>query len=123
MHTFLGEAEAGKNIKEEPEPELNGAEEEDPAIRDSSDLSDVPSDVGGEEGSESGSATPSATSGTRPKSSSRQKDLCQKTHNQAHAKQREAARAKVASAKQALADHRKLDEEVNKLERRLEGIE
>jgi hypothetical protein len=123
MNTLLGEAEAGKNVKEEPEPELNGAEEEDPAIQDSSDLSDVPSEGVGEEGSESGSATPSATSGPRPKSSSRQKDLRQKAHNQAHAKQREAARAKVASAKQALADHRRLDEEVNKLERRLEGIE
>jgi bromodomain adjacent to zinc finger domain protein 1A len=123
MNTLLGEAEAGKNAKEEPDIEPNGVEEEDPIMPESSDLSDVPSDGGGEEGSETGSATPSATSGTRPKSSSRQKDLRQKAHNQAHAKQREAARAKVASAKQALADHRKLDEEVNKLERRLEGIE
>ncbi|KAJ7783454.1 chromatin remodeling complex protein [Mycena maculata] len=38
-------------------------------------------------------------------------------------KQREAARAKQASIKQATAEHRRLDEEVNKLERRLEGIE
>lgn len=123
MNTLLGEAEANK---EEPaveaQTDTNGVEEEDPAIQDSSDLSDVPSD-GGEEESESGSATPSAASGARPKSSSRQKDLRQKAHSQAHAKQREAARAKVASAKQALADHRKLDEEVAKLERRLEGIE
>jgi bromodomain adjacent to zinc finger domain protein 1A len=123
MNTLLGEAEAGKNVKDESETEPNGVEEEDLAMQDSSDLSDVPSEGGGEEGSESGSATPSANGGTRPKSSSRQKDLRQKAHNQAHAKQREAARAKVASAKQALADHRKLDEEVNKLERRLEGIE
>lgn len=123
MNALLGEAEAGRNVKEETEPEPNGVEEEDPAMQDSSDLSDVPSEGGGEEGSESGSVTPSTASGTRPKSSSRQKDLRQKAHNQAHAKQREAARAKVASAKQALADHRKLDEEVNKLERRLEGIE
>lgn len=42
---------------------------------------------------------------------------------QAHAKEREAARAKQASLKQAQAEHRRLDEEVNKLERRLEGIE
>ena len=42
---------------------------------------------------------------------------------QAHAKEREAARAKQASVKQALAEHRRLDEEVNKLERRLEAIE
>ncbi|EIN13512.1 hypothetical protein PUNSTDRAFT_48465 [Punctularia strigosozonata HHB-11173 SS5] len=39
------------------------------------------------------------------------------------AKQREAARAKMTAAKQALAERRRLDEEVNKLERRLEGIE
>jgi hypothetical protein len=123
MNALLGEAEAGKNVKEVPEPESNGLEEEEPLVHDSSDLSDVPSEAGGEEGSESGSATPSAASGARQKSSSRQKDLRQKAHNQAHAKQREAARAKVASAKQAMADHRKLDEEVNKLERRLEGIE
>jgi bromodomain adjacent to zinc finger domain protein 1A len=37
--------------------------------------------------------------------------------------EREASRAKVASAKHALAEHRRLDEEVNKLERRLEAIE
>ncbi|KAF8640381.1 hypothetical protein AX17_000051 [Amanita inopinata Kibby_2008] len=42
---------------------------------------------------------------------------------QAHAKEREVARAKQASVKQALAEHRRLDEEVNKIERRLEGIE
>jgi len=40
-----------------------------------------------------------------------------------HSKDREAARAKQASQKQALAERRRLDEEVNKLERRLEGIE
>ncbi|KAF8898556.1 chromatin remodeling complex protein [Infundibulicybe gibba] len=68
--------------------------------------------------SEGGSETASAK-----KNSSRQMDLRQKAQTQAHAKQREAARAKQASVKQALADHRRLDEEVNKLERRLEGIE
>ncbi|KAG9314516.1 chromatin remodeling complex protein [Chiua virens] len=46
-----------------------------------------------------------------------------KAHAQAHAKQREIARAKVAAEKQAQAEHRRLDEEVNKLERRLESIE
>lgn len=116
-----GEVTASKVTKEEPEPEteVNGVDDEDLIMQDSSDLSDIPSDA--EEGSESGSATPSASA--RPKSSSRQKDLRQKAHSHAHAKQREAARAKASSAKQALADHRKLDEEVNKLERRLEGIE
>ena len=46
-----------------------------------------------------------------------------KKKGQSVAKQREAARAKMSAAKQALAEHRRLDEEVNKLERRLEGIE
>jgi len=41
----------------------------------------------------------------------------------ANAKARGAARAKQAQQKQALAEHRRLDEEVNKLERRLEIIE
>ncbi|KAF8167934.1 chromatin remodeling complex protein [Crassisporium funariophilum] len=54
---------------------------------------------------------------------SRQKDLRIKTQTIAHSKEREAARAKQASQKQAIAEHRRLDEEVNKLERRLEGIE
>ncbi|KIY45420.1 hypothetical protein FISHEDRAFT_66988 [Fistulina hepatica ATCC 64428] len=40
-----------------------------------------------------------------------------------HAKQREAARAKQAFAKQALAEKRRLEEEVAKLDRRLEQIE
>jgi hypothetical protein len=46
-----------------------------------------------------------------------------KAHTIAHSKEREAARAKQASQKQAIAEHRRLDEEVNKLERRLESIE
>ncbi|KIJ68264.1 hypothetical protein HYDPIDRAFT_146150 [Hydnomerulius pinastri MD-312] len=107
MNALLGEAEA----KQEPAP--NGVEE-DAAMHDSSDLSDAPS--------EEGSETASAASG-RHKSSARQKDLRQRAHTQAHAKQREIARAKVAAEKQAQAEHRRLDEEVNKIERRLEGIE
>lgn len=55
--------------------------------------------------------------------SSRQKVLRLRAQGQAHAKQREIARAKTASAKQAQAEHRRLDEEDNKLERRMEGIE
>jgi bromodomain adjacent to zinc finger domain protein 1A len=42
---------------------------------------------------------------------------------EAQAKQREAARAKAASVKQAIAKHRRLDEKVNNLERRLDGID
>lgn len=109
MNSLSGETE----VKEEPA--TNGsAADEDTTMHESSDLSDVPS----EEGSETAS-----TSSTRQKRSARQKDLRQKAHTQAHAKQRELARAQAASAKQALAEHRRLDEEVNKLERRLEAIE
>ncbi|KIK82429.1 hypothetical protein PAXRUDRAFT_64788, partial [Paxillus rubicundulus Ve08.2h10] len=103
MNVLVGEIET----KKESTP--NGTVE-DAAMHDSSDLSDALS--------EEGSETASATSG-RQKSSSRQKDLRQR----AHAKQREIARAKVAAEKQAQAEHRRLDEEVNKLERRLESIE
>jgi len=104
MNTLAGET------KEEPGPAANGVDQ-DVTMQDTSDLSDV---------SEVGSETPSASS---KKTSARQKDLRQKVQSTALAKQREAARAKQASMKQALSDHRKLDEEVNKLERRLEGIE
>lgn len=107
MNTLVGDA----GPKKEPTPV---GTEEDVATHDSSDLSDAPS--------EEGSETTSATSGHQ-KITSRQKDLRQKAHAQAHAKQREIARAKVAAEKQAQAEHRRLDEEVNKLERRLESIE
>jgi len=109
MNSLAGET----GIKEEPA--TNGdAIDEDATMHETSDLSDVPS----EEGSET-----TSTSSTRQKRSARQKDLRQKAHTQAHAKQRELARAQAASAKQALAEHRRLDEEVNKVERRLEAIE
>ncbi|CAA7266601.1 unnamed protein product [Cyclocybe aegerita] len=74
---------------------------EDVVMQDPSELSDASEGV--EESTPSGS-----------KRNARQK---------AHAKEREAARAKRASQKQAMAERRRLDEEVNKLERRLEGIE
>jgi len=107
MNALVGDA----GPKKEPTPL---GTEEDVATHDSSDLSDAPS----EEGSETTSAN-----GGRQKVTPRQKDLRQKAHAQAHAKQREIARAKVAAEKQAQAEHRRLDEEVNKLERRLESIE
>ncbi|KAH0838447.1 chromatin remodeling complex protein [Lanmaoa asiatica] len=107
MNTLVGDA----GPKKEPTPV---GTEEDVATHDSSDLSDAPS--------EEGSETTSVTSG-RQKITLRQKDLRQRAHAQAHAKQREIARAKVAAEKQAQAEHRRLDEEVNKLERRLESIE
>ncbi|KAG6850825.1 hypothetical protein H0H93_008128 [Arthromyces matolae] len=105
MNTLKQEA------KEDPATPKNGVEE-DVVMQDISDLSDV---------SEAGSETPSTNS--NKKNSARQKELRLKAVTTAHAKQREAARAKQASVKQALSDHRRLDEEVNKLERRLEGIE
>lgn len=50
-------------------------------------------------------------------------NLRAKAHAQSHSKEREAARQKQASQKQAIAEHRRLEEEVGKLDRRLEGIE
>ncbi|KAF8973733.1 ATP-utilizing chromatin assembly and remodelling N-terminal-domain-containing protein [Flammula alnicola] len=103
MGVLLGET------KEENHSAANG-NGEDIVMQDSSELSDV---------SEGGSESTSAAG----KKSARQKDLRLKIHTIAHSKEREAARAKQASQKQAMAEHRRLDEEVNKLERRLESIE
>ncbi|KAI0321703.1 chromatin remodeling complex protein [Amylostereum chailletii] len=83
---------------------------EDVAMNDLNDLSDISASEGASEASGTGKGAKS-------------KDLRRKAQSQAHAKQREAARARNASLKQAAAEHRRLDEEVNKLERRLEGIE
>jgi len=91
----------------ESESAGNGADDDTP-MNDLSELSDVSAS---ENSSEQGTAVKKGT------------DLRRKAQSQAHAKQREAARAKAASMKQAMAEHRRLDEEVSKLERRLEGIE
>lgn len=98
-----------EETKDETSPSTNG-NGEDVTMQDASELSDV---------SEGGSESTPAPG----KKSSRQKDLRIKAHTIAHSKEREAARAKQASQKQAMAEHRRLDEEVNKIERRLEGIE
>ncbi|CAL1696016.1 unnamed protein product [Somion occarium] len=98
MVAIMGESKEGT-------PKTNGAEE-DTALQESSDLSDIP---GSEGETETGSATPSG----RPKLSRRK----------TQATERQLARARQANEKQKLAEHRRLDEEVNKLERRLEGIE
>ena len=98
------------DIKEE-NPASNNSTEEDIVMQDGSELSDV---------SEIGSEFASAAVG---KKSARQKDLRIKTQTIAHSKEREAARMKQAAQKQAMAEHRRVDEEVNKIERRLEGIE
>ena len=73
-------------------------------MHDSSDLSEAP---GSDVETETGSAAPSGRHSVR----------------RAQAKERELARARLASQKQALAETRRLDEEVNKCERRLEQIE
>jgi len=88
----------------------NGADQDVP-MQDSSDLSDAPpSEVTSETGSAAGRASGSRSQSLRRKA-------------QTKSQQREAARAKAVSTRQAVAEHRRLDEEVNKLERRLEAIE
>ena len=98
-----------EEIKEETSVS-NNSTGEDIVMQDCSELSDA---------SEMGSESTSAMG----KKSARQKDLRIKTQTIAHSKEREAARVKQAAQKQAMAEHRRVDEEVNKIERRLEGIE
>lgn len=99
------------DIKEEIPPASNNGTGEDIVMQDSSEHSDAASEMGSESTSVVG------------KKSARQKDLRIKTQTIAHSKEREAARVKQAAQKQAIAEHRRVDEEVNKVERRLEGIE
>ena len=108
LNDAFSQEEMTSLIVETKDETLNG--NQTPVVPDSSELSDV---------SEGGSESTAATS----KKGSRSKDLRVKAHTIAHSKEREAARAKQASQKQAVAEHRRLDEEVNKLERRLEAIE
>lgn len=85
------------------------------------EASDVDSEgpVPSEEASDAGS-----TAGRRASSTQRQLTLRLKAQQgQILAKQREIARLKLAHQKQSLAEHRRLDEEVGKIERRLEAIE
>lgn len=72
--------------------------------------------------SDAGSETPSVN-GKKGSTSKREPSLSQKVQQGQHAKSREAARAKQASAKQAAAERRRLEEEINKLERKIESIE
>ncbi|KAF8581380.1 chromatin remodeling complex protein [Ramaria rubella] len=110
------ELDDSKEFKESHEDEQDHIDVE-------SELSDVESDIMPLSDVE-GSDTETVSGAERGRSgSSRQKGLRIKVQGQAHAKQRELARAKTASAKQAQAEHRRLDEEDNKLERRMEGIE
>ncbi|KAJ6574807.1 chromatin remodeling complex protein [Mycena capillaripes] len=90
-------------MKEDPLPPPTNGADQDVVMLDASDLSDV--------------------SGADAAPKKGKKDARNKSLSAGPGKQREAARAKQASIKQATAEHRRLDEEVNKLERRLEGIE
>lgn len=94
----------GENKDEKNDEKKANSTGEDMPMQDSSDLSEVPASDGE---TETGSAAPSARQSVR----------------RTQAKERELARAKLASQKQALAETRRLDEEVNKCERRLEQIE
>ena len=100
----------------EPKDSQDGEQDQNDVESELSDVdSDVPPPVSDVENSD-----PETASGTwRPRGSRH----IAKVLNNVHAKQREIARAKNASAKQAQAEHRRLDEEDNKLERRMEGIE
>lgn len=82
-------------------------------MQDSSDLSDGGPDSGAT--SEAGSTV----GGSTKRSASRSQSLRRK----AQAKSREISRSNAASARKAAADLRKLEEEVNKFDRRLEAIE
>ncbi|GJJ08760.1 hypothetical protein Clacol_002979 [Clathrus columnatus] len=90
----------------------------------SSDLSEVESESTPPDSDMDGSGTEMGSSGERGTTrSARQKNSASKVQAQSLSKQRELARAKNASAKQAQAEYRRLDEEDNKLERRMESIE
>ena len=93
-----------KDGEKNGEKKANGAGENTPAVHDSSDLSDAP-------GSDGETETGSSAVGARQNA------------RRTQATERQLARAKQASQKQALAESRRLDEEVNKCERRLEQIE
>lgn len=93
---------SGLAIEAELTPNGAGGTEEDTPMNDASELSD--------------------TSGVDNASTGKKKAKKQEIRV-ANAKARGVARAKQAQQKQALAEHRRLDEEVSKLERRLESIE
>lgn len=89
------------------------AVDQDVEMQDSSDLSDGGPDSGAT--SEAGSAV----GGSTKRSASRGQSLRRK----AQAKSREISRSNAAATRKAAADLRKLEEEVNKCDRRLEAIE
>lgn len=87
--------------------------DQDAEMQDSSDLSDGGLDSGAT--SEAGSATGSSTKRTTSRG--------QSLRRKAQAKSREISRSNAASTRKAAADLRKFEEEVNKVDRRLEAIE
>ena len=111
-----GQKKDAKDLSNGSASTLNGngsAVDPDVEMPDSSDLSDCGPDSGAT--SEAGSAA----GGSTKRSSSRGQSLRRK----AQAKSREISRSNAASARRAAADLRKLEEEVNKSDRRLEAIE
>jgi bromodomain adjacent to zinc finger domain protein 1A len=116
------ESKESKDSKDSKESKENQDMEQD-EIEVESELSDVDSVVSPLSDIDCSDAETASGADRGRSGSSRQKALRLKAQSQAHAKQREIARAKTASAKQAQAEHRRLDEEDNKLERRMEGIE
>lgn len=121
-----------QTIDSKIEPEAPAAEATEPLKEDSeapaeSCASDVDSDRPPVEVSEVGSSasTPAGTpnGNHRRLSSTRTQQLRRKSHPIAGAKQRALARNKAAEAKAAMAERRRMDEDVNKHERRLEAIE
>ncbi|KAG5221535.1 Bromodomain adjacent to zinc finger domain protein [Salix suchowensis] len=104
-------AEVKEEDKDDVLPPAPNGVDEDVTMQDMSELSDASASEGGSE---------SANLSARQKAV-KANEMRIKAQTQAHAKQREAARQKAATIKLAAAEHRRLDEEMNKIERRLEG--
>lgn len=103
----------GAEVKEA----VNGTNGADPdvAMPDSSDLSDggAPSEATSEGGGSAAGRT----------ASSRSQSLRRKAQVKSKQKEKDTVKEKVVSTRQAVAEHRRLEDEINKLDRRLEGIE
>jgi len=107
------DAKSSPNGSTTPANGSGNAVDQDVEMQDSSDLSDGGPDSGAT--SEAGSVA----GGSTKRSVSRSQSLRRK----AQAKSREISRSNAASTRKAAADLRKLEEEVNKFDRRLEAIE
>jgi len=107
------DAKSSPNGSTAPANGSGNAIEQDVEMQDSSDLSDGGPDSGAT--SEAGSVA----GGSTKRSASRSQSLRRK----AQAKSREISRSNAASTRKAASDLRKLEDEVNKFDRRLEAIE